>query len=139
MLAGTPLQGQVALVTGGGSGIGYAIAKALLGAGATVVICGRSEEKLHHAAQTLAEAGPVHAYRCDIRSLEDVTALADRIQEQCGALHLLSNSAREHYPASPQHISLLGGSPPLSQTASGNLKTRYYRLHIKEIPIISIV
>lgn len=99
MLTGTPLQGQVALVTGGGSGIGYAIAKALLGAGAKVVICGRNEEKLHHAAQTLGEAGPVQAYRCDIRNLDEVQVLADRIEASAGVLLRGTGQARCGLPA----------------------------------------
>ena len=56
------LSGQVALVTGGGSGLGYATAKCLAAAGAKVVITGRREEVLAKACQELGdrEIGRAH-------------------------------------------------------------------------------
>src|SRR5438309_1326135 len=53
MTSGGGLQGQAFLITGGGSGIGYACAAALAAEGATVTICGRTEEKLAAAADAL--------------------------------------------------------------------------------------
>ena len=125
MLVGTPLQGQVALVTGGGSGIGYAIASALLKAGATVVICGRNEEKLHRALQTLSELGPTQAFRCDIRNLEEVNALADQIQTHHASLHLLINNAGGQYPAPAENITPKGFSAVIQNNLIGTWNVTY--------------
>ncbi len=134
MLAGTPLQGQVALVTGGGSGIGYAITKVLLQAGAAVVICGRKEEKLQQAAQTLAVHGPVHAYRCDIRNLEEVNALADHIQAGWDHLHILINNAGGQYPAAAENITPKGFSAVIQNNLIGTwhvIHTMAHRFFLK--------
>src|SRR5689334_16545825 len=68
--AGGPLDGKAALVTGGGSGIGLASAFYLLRDGATVTICGRSQERLDEAATALRAEAPdgatVHTVVCDV-------------------------------------------------------------------------
>jgi citronellol/citronellal dehydrogenase len=60
------LDGQVAIVTGGGSGIGRATALELASLGAQVVVCGRREEPLAETA-SLDPYGRIHGEPCDIR------------------------------------------------------------------------
>jgi uncharacterized oxidoreductase len=81
---------HVALVTGGGSGIGLAIANQLARRGNTVVIAGRDFEKLQRAADVLPG---VHAVRCDVTSEKDVRAVLDHIESEHGRLTMLVNSA----------------------------------------------
>lgn len=84
-----PLDGKVALVTGGTKGIGKAIAERLLEAGATVVVCARSEpERLPYAAGRSAEFAA-----CDVRKAEQCKALVDGVVERHGRLDLLVNNA----------------------------------------------
>ena len=75
------LEGKAALVTGGGSGIGLACARHLLRDGAIVTIAGRSEDKLRHAAATLASDVPqgaaVRVAACDVT---DEAAVAAAVQ-----------------------------------------------------------
>ncbi len=61
------LSGQVAIITGGGSGIGKAIALALAQQGVNVAVCGRHEERLDETAKTIEEMGGnlfKHSCRC---------------------------------------------------------------------------
>ena len=64
------LKGRCALITGGTSGIGFAIAKAFLEAGATCIITGRSQERLHAACQELERYGSVYGYTLDNTDIE---------------------------------------------------------------------
>lgn len=86
--------GQVALVSGGGSGIGRATALLFARLGATVVICGRSAEKLDRVAAFAAERDarviPVPA---NVREPAEVDALYQRIADECGRLDLVVNNA----------------------------------------------
>ena len=89
------LAGQNAVVTGGASGLGLAITRCLIGAGAKVAVLGRSAEA--HAADTLAEFGDRAAYyRFDITETDKAQAIADRITAEQGPVSILVNNAGNH-------------------------------------------
>ena len=94
---------KIILVSGGRSGIGYAIAEAFLHYGATVFIASRKEEALKEAAQELNKKGDCFPFACDIRKPEEVAALAQFIKEKTGRLDILINNAGGQFPA-PAHI-----------------------------------
>lgn len=101
-------KGKTALVTGGGSGIGYEIARQLLQYGAEVYICSRKAERVERAAQTLAEWGKVHALAIDIREPAQVEQLADFIVERSGKLDFLINNAGGQFTSPAVDISVKG-------------------------------
>jgi NAD(P)-dependent dehydrogenase (short-subunit alcohol dehydrogenase family) len=88
------LKGKTALVTGGSRGIGRAIAARLAGAGAAVVICGRTAADLEAAARELAAGGgQVSGVVADVANEEDVARLFTRMDETYGGLDILVNNA----------------------------------------------
>ena len=102
---------RVALITGGGSGIGLATAAELARLGAKVAICGRTPEKLEAArAELAALAGDdaVAALPCDIREPEQVAATVAAIGERLGPIDVLVNNAGGQFPSPAQHISANG-------------------------------
>ncbi|RPE13630.1 glucose 1-dehydrogenase [Chitinophaga lutea] len=85
------LKGSLALVTGGGSGIGLAIAQAFVNAGARVVIAGRREAVLQAA---VAQLGENAFYKvCDLSVLEGLGAFVENIEQEFGAVDILVNNA----------------------------------------------
>ncbi len=89
------LKDKVAAVTGGTRGIGYDIAAALLGEGASVFICGRSESALREALSALQASAPgqVDGMVADVRSYEDCRRFIRQAGERFGGLDLLINNA----------------------------------------------
>ena len=88
------LQGQVALITGGGTGIGLAMAQAMHAAGAKVVLVGRREAELLAATRELG-AGASHVVH-DITQLDAAPALVERITREVGPISILINNAGIH-------------------------------------------
>jgi citronellol/citronellal dehydrogenase len=85
------LAGQVALVSGGGTGLGRAAALALAACGAQIVVCGRRAEPLE---ETVALIGDrCEARVCDIREEEQVAALVDGVVADHGRIDVLLNNA----------------------------------------------
>ena len=90
----TSLTGKVAVVTGGSRGIGFAIAEALLRAGASVVIGASSRTHLDAATASLAAyAGRVSGVQTDVRRYQDVEALIAAAVSTFGGLDILINNA----------------------------------------------
>ena len=89
------VRGKCALVTGASKGIGYAIAEALAGAGADVVISARNEAEVQEAARRLNEVSPgeVVGVACDVRRLEDVRRMVGAATERFGGVDILVNNA----------------------------------------------
>ena len=85
------LEGQVALVTGAGSGIGAAIAKALASEGAAIVLCGRRLEALALTAQKLKSAHL--CIPCDVRDEGQIHVAVTEAAEKWGRLDILVNNA----------------------------------------------
>ena len=85
--------GKVAVVTGGASGIGKSIARALLAEGAKVVVADVEATALDASVAELAEGGEVTGVQTDVSSFDSVKALADRVYDDHGACHLLFNNA----------------------------------------------
>jgi NAD(P)-dependent dehydrogenase (short-subunit alcohol dehydrogenase family) len=85
------LDGVRALVTGGTSGLGRAMAAALAGAGATVVVTGRSEERARTAAAEIG--GGAIGMPMDVRSVEAVASGVDAASSRLGGIDLLVNNA----------------------------------------------
>ncbi len=84
------IQNRTVLITGGGSGIGYEVAKSLSALGNRIIITGRNEDKLLKASQALKN---VTAIRCDITKESDVINLVKRIKNEFSDLSILMNNA----------------------------------------------
>jgi len=87
------LRDRVAVVTGGASGIGRALAKAFLGEGMKVVLADVEEPALTAAAEELGSLGELTSLVTDVRRFEDLEALANHTYSTFGACHLLCNNA----------------------------------------------
>src|SRR5438105_10918954 len=83
-------RGNTVLITGGSAGIGLAIAKELVAADNTVIICGRDQIRLERA----SEAVPgIFTIQCDITRDEDLADLLKRVQSDFPRLNILINNA----------------------------------------------
>lgn len=88
------LKDKVAVITGGGRGIGKAIATGLTEAGAHIVIASRKLEKLQATADELAQFGNrVLPVKCDMESETDIQALVDATMQAFGRIDILVNNA----------------------------------------------
>jgi citronellol/citronellal dehydrogenase len=98
--------GRVALITGGGTGIGAATALELAGSGAAVVICGRRQEPLQATAERIrALGGECLAVAADIREPDDATRALDTALERFGRIDVLVNNAGGQFTAPAEEIS----------------------------------
>jgi NAD(P)-dependent dehydrogenase (short-subunit alcohol dehydrogenase family) len=96
------LSGTVAVVTGGTTGIGKAIAAEFLDQGAEVVVCGRREEV---GTETADELG-CEFVQCDVREFEEVQALVDGAVDDAGRLDVMVNNAGVGSETSLEEMSL---------------------------------
>jgi len=120
------LAGQVAVVTGGGRGIGAGISQRLAGLGATVVLCGRTRAPLEATASAIRQAGGrCDAAECDVSRLESVEALAKHVESAFGRLDVLVNNAGVSGARVPLHE-----YPPQvwDEVMSTNLRGVYYMI-----------
>lgn len=114
------LAGRGAVVTGGGRGIGAAVARALAAAGAYVIVAARTEAEVEQVARELTEAGHRAApMTCDVSSERDVTALARRAEEVLGAVDVLVNNAGTASSAPFPRLSLAEWNRLLAVNATG--------------------
>jgi NAD(P)-dependent dehydrogenase (short-subunit alcohol dehydrogenase family) len=100
------LRNKRVLITGGGTGLGKAMAYRFLQLGATVYICGRREEVLEETAAELSNAtkGAIHALPCDVRNLDAVEAMIDSIWKTA-PLDVLVNNAAGNFIARTEELS----------------------------------
>ena len=99
--------GRCVLVTGGGTGLGKAIAAEFARLGAAVVVASRKEEHLEAARVALTGLGEggALAVRCDIRSADDVAAAFDAAEEAFGLPAVLVNNAAANFPSPAEDLS----------------------------------
>src|ERR1700722_14743981 len=98
------LRNKRILITGGGTGLGKAMAHRFLQLGAAVYICGRREEVIEKTAAELSANGRIHALPCDVRNLDAVEAMIDSIWEE-GPLDILVNNAAGNFIARTEELS----------------------------------
>jgi citronellol/citronellal dehydrogenase len=138
------LADQVAVITGGGSGIGLATAIEMARLGARVAICGRTPDKLEAARQQIAAAiadadqrgdalGRVHAAPCDIREPEQVTAFVAGVVERFGQIDILVSNAGGQFPAPAQLLSPNGFAAVVKNNLVGTFHV------IREVALQSMI
>jgi citronellol/citronellal dehydrogenase len=98
--------GRVALVTGGGTGIGRATALELAATGASVVVCGRREEPLAEVREQIG--GACLDVAADLREPDEVTRVVDAAVERFGTVDVLVNNAGGQFTAPAEEITVSG-------------------------------
>lgn len=101
------LSGKTILITGGGSGLGLAMAKGFAESGANIAICGRTEEKLQKAISEIEEAGEsvkANYYICDVRDHEAVTEMVAKIVSDFGSMEGLVNNAAGNFLSASEDL-----------------------------------
>jgi NAD(P)-dependent dehydrogenase (short-subunit alcohol dehydrogenase family) len=99
--------GEVALVSGGGSGMGLAVAMAFAQGGAKVAIMGRSLERAEAGAAQIAALGvQTHALSCDVRDPGAVKSAFAAVEAALGPVSLLANNAGANFPVLAENISV---------------------------------
>lgn len=105
------VDGKGIVVTGGGGGLGSAVAAELCRLGARVLVCGRTEETLAATVEAIdAELGQGKAFlrTCDVRDPESVAALIDSAEELLGQVDGLVNNASGLFPVKAEELSANG-------------------------------
>jgi len=98
------LAGQVAVITGAGSGIGAAIARKMGRMGAVAVVCGRTRDTLQSTATAISQAGAqAEVIECDVTNLASVESLAKRVDSRFGRIDILVNNAGIGGSGGPLH------------------------------------
>ena len=114
------LQDHVAIVTGGGTGIGKAISEALARSGAHVVVCSRKMEHLEPAAKKVEELGRQSlAIACDVRKEEQVKEVVEQTAKKFGRLDILVNNAGASFVCPVEDLSLNGWNAIFGINATG--------------------
>lgn len=112
--------GQVAIVTGGGSGIGRCTAHELASLGARVALIGRKPEKLEKVkAEIEAVGGQARAYACDIREEDTVKQTVAAILKDFGRIDALVNNAGGQFAAPLESISAKGWDTVVRNNLTG--------------------
>jgi NAD(P)-dependent dehydrogenase (short-subunit alcohol dehydrogenase family) len=110
------LEGRTILVTGGGSGLGLAMAKRFAALGANGAIAGRRAERLEAAAGEIDASGErVLTHAADVRDFEQVEALVEAVVERFGGIDVLINNAAGNFLAPTEDLSP-GGFNAVVQT-----------------------
>lgn len=111
-------RGKVALITGGGSGIGLRTACELARLGARVVLASRNRERLEQGLSTL-DTTRAHAIICNIRDPESVTRCIEEAIAWGGGLDLLVNNAGGQFPSAAEKISSKGWHAVIETNLTG--------------------
>ncbi|HEX6983262.1 MAG TPA: SDR family oxidoreductase [Balneolaceae bacterium] len=103
------LQGEIILITGGGSGLGLSMAKKFASLGANVAICGRTEEKLQKAVEEISDVGgdavSVRYYVADVRDYDRVEEMMSEIITDFGDMTGLINNAAGNFLSAAEDLS----------------------------------
>jgi gluconate 5-dehydrogenase len=101
------LTGKVAIVTGGGTGLGRQMAEGLAEAGANLVLCARKKERCEQAAKEIEALGvKTMALGCDVKSAADVRSVVDASVSTFGRLDILVNNAGTSWGATVEDMTL---------------------------------
>lgn len=100
------LDGQTAIITGGGTGLGLSMALKFANLGANLVIASRSEEHVEDACSRIRAVGAkALAVRCDIRKFEEVEAMVAAAEREFGRLDILVNNAAGNFLCPTEDLS----------------------------------
>jgi citronellol/citronellal dehydrogenase len=112
--------GHIAVVTGGGSGIGLAVTRVLSELGAKVAICGRDPKKLTQARADLEGRGyRAYARPCDIREVDQVASFVSAVRETLGEITVLVNNAGGQFPSPAESLSTKGWDAVIRNNLNG--------------------
>ncbi|MEO7095372.1 MAG: SDR family oxidoreductase [Polyangiales bacterium] len=114
--------GQVALITGGGTGIGLAAARRIAALGGKIAIASRKQPNLDAGVASLAEVAPkdaVFAQTCDTRDVAQVEALVDGVLKHFGKIDVLVNNAGGQFPTAAENLSPKGWEAVIRNNLNG--------------------
>ena len=114
------LNGRVAIVTGGGRGIGLKMAEGLAEVGANIVLCSRKVENCEKAAQDLAKTGvKTLTVACDVKSQASIQTVVEKTLEKFGRLDILVNNSGVTWGGAVEEYSLEGWEKVMDTNMTG--------------------
>jgi NAD(P)-dependent dehydrogenase (short-subunit alcohol dehydrogenase family) len=117
MLPENTFANRAGIITGGATGIGFAIAKELVRLGARVVIASRKEENLQQAVSELGERASYHVL--DVRDAAAVEEMAAKVEADCGKIDFLVNNAAGNFIAPAAELSVNGWNSVIGIVLNG--------------------
>jgi NAD(P)-dependent dehydrogenase (short-subunit alcohol dehydrogenase family) len=114
------MNGETVIVTGGGSGIGKAMATKFAAEGANVVITGRNADRLNDAKREMEHLkGRVIGFQMDVRDPETVQAMVEKTKEEFGKIDVLVNNAAGNFICPAEELSINGWNSVINIVLNG--------------------